>query len=307
MPARVVRVSPGEPVTIFDGHGNEAIGTVSAVQRRQVYVDFEDPRPVSREAKCLLTLAVSLPKGDRARVLVEKLTELGVARLIPLTCERTQGKQTGLNLDKLNRYVIEASKQCGRNQLMEVCQVRELADIITELPAAPVRWLAHPSGTTIEAAIDGDTEQPREVREATILIGPEGGFTDREVEFATESGWTIIALGARILRVETAAAAIAARLYPPVAKLAKSFGMCRSETRQEFRHCRSETRQEFRHCRSETRQEFRHCRSETRQEFRQCRSETRQEFRHRRSLKILEQLVMRVATAHGLCSDIPST
>jgi 16S rRNA (uracil1498-N3)-methyltransferase len=210
--ARVVRVSPGEQVTLFDGRGNEANGTVAAVQRRQVYVDFDDPQPVSREAECQLTLAVSLPKGDRARVLVEKLTELGVASLIPLTCERTQGKQTGLNMDKLQRYVVEASKQCGRNQLMKVCRAREFENIIAETSSDRIRWLAHPSGIAIKGAIDNANQHSGGTSQATILIGPEGGFTDREVDSASAHGWNIVALGARILRVETAAAAIVARL-----------------------------------------------------------------------------------------------
>jgi 16S rRNA (uracil1498-N3)-methyltransferase len=138
---------------------------------------------------------------------VEKCVELGVTRLVPLITDRSE-KQS---VDKLGRYVIEASKQCGRNRLMEIADpVRWsdwLATVASESGGLPRRsWVAHPGGKRIAGA-DFAEAQP-----TTLAIGPEGGLTDEEADEATEAGWELIGLGPRILRIETAALSLAALL-----------------------------------------------------------------------------------------------
>ena len=228
--ARVMRVSVGDPVVLFSGDGNEATGVIESVHRRQVYVHLNPPVAVSREAKHRIELAVSLPKGDRAKLLVEKLTELGVAKLTPLICKRTQGQASGKNLEKLQRYVIEASKQCERNVLMEVCEAVPFGEWVAgteQAPSTSIRIISHPTGRSIRESLaeGGISEQGiREPSESSpqsaggsgvvimALIGPEGGFADEEVEQAIAAGWKCISLGPRILRVETAAVALVSRL-----------------------------------------------------------------------------------------------
>jgi 16S rRNA (uracil1498-N3)-methyltransferase len=149
-----------------------------------------------------LTLAVALPRGDRQKWLVEKATELGVTRLVPLAAERGVAVANDATLDRLRRQVIEASKQCGRNRLLEIAPPVAATTYFQAGFTAAVRLLADPQGEPIARAAS---------RENTIFaIGPEGGFTESELDAARQSGWQLITLGVRILRVETAAIALAA-------------------------------------------------------------------------------------------------
>jgi 16S rRNA (uracil1498-N3)-methyltransferase len=197
----VMRATPGDRVVLFDGSGAEFDAAVASIARSAVELEILARREVDREARIPLTLAVPLPKGDRARWLIEKSVELGVARIIPLITSRsTAGKERGS--EKLERFVIEASKQCGRNRLMEIALPIRFDELLSlPLPDA-VRWIAHPAG-----------EPPTIVAgPVCAAIGPEGGFSDEEVQQAQAAGWRLAGLGPRILRVETAALAVAARL-----------------------------------------------------------------------------------------------
>ena len=118
--AHVMRAKSGTEVTVFDGSGAEFSATVARVGRAEIELKVTARHEVDRELPLLLTLGVALPKGDRQRWLVEKATELGVARIVPLLTERSNDRESPAALDKLRRAVIEASKQCGRNRLLEI-------------------------------------------------------------------------------------------------------------------------------------------------------------------------------------------
>jgi 16S rRNA (uracil1498-N3)-methyltransferase len=200
--ARVCRLRPGDQVYLFNGDGNQYPARVGEISRRWVVLNVFPPDSAARELAIDLQVAAPLPKGDRATFLVEKLTELGVSRFIPLRTRRSVVHPGEGKRDKLERVVIEASKQCGRNRLL---QVEPLVDWDThctrqDLPAA--RWLAHPgSADRLEAAR----------QDMALAVGPEGGFTPEEVEKARQNGWRLIDLGPTTLRVETAALILAAR------------------------------------------------------------------------------------------------
>lgn len=199
--AHVCRIRPGQAVCLFDGSGLEYPAIVRTIGKRQVSLDVMPGQKIDRESACRVIVASALPRGDRATFLVEKLTELGAARFVPLKTARSVVSPREGKLDKLHRHVIEACKQCGRNVLMDV---EPLADFLpwcgrADLPAA--RLLAHPGGEPLpEPAL----------AEVALAIGPEGGFTDEEVAQAVAAGWRLVSLGSRILRIETAALALAA-------------------------------------------------------------------------------------------------
>lgn len=196
----VMRGRVGDRVTLFDGSGAEFNAGVTETSRRAVTLAVLSREEVDREPRVSVTLGVALPKGDRQKALVDMLTQLGVARLVPLQTERSVAAPKASGLEKLRRVVVEASKQCGRNRLMRIEDPAPLQSFLTQTDAATKR-VAHPYGPS----------QP--LAEATgpmaIAIGPEGGFTDQEVGAAVEAGWPALSLGRSVLRIETAAVAAA--------------------------------------------------------------------------------------------------
>jgi 16S rRNA (uracil1498-N3)-methyltransferase len=209
----VMRGKVGDRVTLFDGSGAEFEAEIVRCGRSDVEARVLSRRDVDRELPFELVVGVSLPKGDRQKWLVEKLTELGVTELVPLATERGVAQPTDSALERLERGVIEAAKQCGRNRLMRVAKPQAFVHWVrAESDGVKVRkWIAHPTGSAI-ATFDLSAAMPTQ-----IAVGPEGGFTDEEVAAATAAGWQSVDLGPRILRVETAAAALAAvvALSPP--------------------------------------------------------------------------------------------
>jgi 16S rRNA (uracil1498-N3)-methyltransferase len=201
--AAVCRVRPGDQVCLFNGNGREYPARVVSSDRRQVVLEVTGEAAPNRELPHLLEVAAPLPKGDRAQFLLEKLTELGVTRFVPLQSRRSAVHPREAKLEKLGRYVIEASKQCGRNVLLEVQPLSAWEDYCRRGDLPVLRVVAHPGE-------DGRLRRDIEGADVAIAVGPEGGFTDEEMASARELGWQGVGLGPRILRVETAALVLAA-------------------------------------------------------------------------------------------------
>ncbi len=205
---RVLRVQTGESVVLFDGCGGEYDAEIEQIGKSSLSVAIRQHRLVERELPRPISLAVSLPKGDRQKVLIEKLVELGTTHLVPLETERSVAQPTPQAVKRLRRIVIAASKQCGRNRLMSIgepCTFAELLAPSQDSVAMP--WIVcDPSGhrplPQLVVASPG----------YAIAIGPEGGFTAKELQAATAAGLNVANLGPRILRVETAAVYAAAVL-----------------------------------------------------------------------------------------------
>jgi len=201
----VMRASVGAGATLFDGGGAEFEAEIHKVERNEVHFVIHRRLEVDRESAIRLTMAVALPKGDRQRYLVEKCVELGVRELVPLISERSVARPSEASIGKMQRVVIESSKQCGRNRLMKIGLPLRSEELFKSA-ATPSRWIAVVSGpNTVQSLPKSD-----EFTELCAAIGPEGGFSPDEVELAQHHGWRPIHLGPRILRVETAAVKIAA-------------------------------------------------------------------------------------------------
>ncbi len=201
----VMRAKSGDEIILFDGSGDEFPARVTALRRSEADAAILGRHTVDRELPCPVTLAVALPKGDRQRWLVEKAVELGVTRLVPLETARSVAQPNAKAVERLRRAVIEASKQCGRNRLMEIALPQAWSEFLDVTDGDQVRLLAHPSSEPRSARTPLAKSGP-----VTFAVGPEGGLTDGEVDQAADHGWQVISLGARILRIETAALALAA-------------------------------------------------------------------------------------------------
>jgi 16S rRNA (uracil1498-N3)-methyltransferase len=247
----VMRLSAGAEVTLFDGSGSEFSARVEQIRHAQVELAVLSRAQIDRELPAALTLGVALPKGDRQRWLVEKAVELGVASLVPLETARSVARPTEQALARLRRTVIEASKQCGRNRLMEIAPPQTWAEFLAAPSGDSFRLFAHPCAglpSTFGRGVGGEggpaveeagcaslpsPDQPsvgarrgaggeglsggaRGDHRVFLAIGPEGGFTDEEVSAALSAAWRQVDLGPRILRIETAALALVAQIavYP---------------------------------------------------------------------------------------------
>jgi len=209
--SNVVRLRPGEELTLLDGSGREARARLVSVRRGVAVVEVLDVAEVDREAWCRLTVATAVPRGLQMDFLVQKCCELGVARLIPVLTERGVVDPTRRgehHLTRWRRLVREATKQCGRTRLMEVEPPASFGEAVEHAGPDDLRLIAtlEPDAIPLGKAIRGMRATPG----VFALVGPEGGFTPGEVALARRAGFRPISLGARVLRVETAALAIAA-------------------------------------------------------------------------------------------------
>ncbi len=199
------RLSPGDEIVLFDGCGGAAVSRLGADRSRDGSLAVTVERRLECEPLPSVTVATAVPKGDRWSTLLDMLGQLGATRIVPLDCERSVVAAEQVRRERAERILVEACKQArrawspilaGPSTPLEV--VRRALD-----PAATPGGraaLAHPGGAPLAALRDaGDPSAPM-----TILVGPEGGFTEREVDECRAAGATLASLGDGILRVETA-------------------------------------------------------------------------------------------------------
>lgn len=202
--ARVLRKQPGDRVVLFDGAGIEATAEVSQVTKDRAELRVLETRVRTSSQENFLTMATAVPKGDRFRWLVEKATELGVRRLVPLETERSIVAPGAGKLQKMRNTVIAASKQAQRSRLMEIDEPVAWEAFLRDKCSTSAVFVAHPTGTSLEVATDESGGPPK-----VVCVGPEGGFTEEEIAVATEAGAKLVHLGPHVLRTETAAIALA--------------------------------------------------------------------------------------------------
>ncbi len=203
--AKVLRARSGDELVLFNGDGRERPGRISSVRGARVAVAVGRAASVDRESPLALTLLQSVPRGDRMDFIVQKATELGVRRIVPVLSQRSvvrlDAGQAESKAAHWRAVALGACEQSGRNCLPTIDAPRRLTDYLgAEPPAATTRLVlepdpAHGAGTwTAGAALE-------------IGIGPEGGFTPDELEAFRIAGFHRICLGPRIMRAETAALA----------------------------------------------------------------------------------------------------
>jgi 16S rRNA (uracil1498-N3)-methyltransferase len=192
--AVVCRLRPGDRVYLFNGDGRQYPAVVETIQKQNVALSVTGIEAPARELGFRLQVAAPLPKADRAAFLVEKLTELGATSLVPLRTARSVVHPRETRLEKLQRTVIEASKQCGRNVLMHIEPLVDWEAFCSRDQDGKDKILGHPGEHMI-------VDSPSEAGDRIVAVGPEGGFTEEEVALARAAGWRTVSLGPRILRV----------------------------------------------------------------------------------------------------------
>lgn len=207
---RVLRLDPGAPITLFDGSGGEYAGTLER-DGRKWWAKVGAHDPVERESPLSITLLQGIARGERMDLIVQKSTELGVARIVPVIAERSvvkvDAKQRDRKLEHWRAIAIAACEQCGRNRVPEIAEPRGVGDAIAALPAG-LRCLLAADGSETLAGAATRAGSPQ----ITLLIGPEGGIAPNEQSFALANGFTACRMGPRIMRTETAGLAALAAL-----------------------------------------------------------------------------------------------
>ncbi len=193
-------------MTLFDGSGIEGLAELTAIANGTVDVVVRETHAASTEPDVSVVLATAVPKGDRFGWLIEKATELGVQRIVPLITERSIVLPGEGKLEKMRRTIVEASKQCGRSRLMQLDVPVRWAEFVARDVSASATLVAHPAGEPFELS------GPVTAGPLVAAVGPEGGFTDAELLLAVRAGAKLVSLGGRLLRIETAAVALAALL-----------------------------------------------------------------------------------------------
>jgi 16S rRNA (uracil1498-N3)-methyltransferase len=198
---RVLRLEPGAAITLFDGHGGEYAGTLER-DGRNWWARVGAHDPVERESPLDITLLQGVARGERMDLIVQKATELGVTRIVPVLAERSVVKiderQRQRKLGHWQAVAIAACEQCGRNRIPAVSEPRALGDALAALPPGTSRCLLAADGPQPLASV------PRSGAGVVLLIGPEGGLADNERRFASAHDFTAYRLGPRVLRTETA-------------------------------------------------------------------------------------------------------
>lgn len=205
--ARVLRLSPGDPLTVFDGHGGEYAARIEAIRKGAVIVEVQARSASSRESPLSLTLAQGVSRGERMDWVVQKATELGVTRIVPVLTERTVVKLDARQSERKRAHwqgiAVAACEQSGRERIPEVAEPLELHEFLGSIDARATRLLLSPAGTQRVR----DLKAPDGDGGIIVLIGPEGGLAETEQRTALSAGFLAVRLGPRVLRTETAAVA----------------------------------------------------------------------------------------------------
>jgi 16S rRNA (uracil1498-N3)-methyltransferase len=204
----VLRLKEGDGFVLFNGSGGEHAATLTRLLRGRCHARVGAHNEMERESPLIITLAMGISAGDRMDYAVQKATELGVLRILPLATERSVVRLSEGRADRRLAHwrgvAIAACEQCGRNRLPLVEPVLELDQLLASPPTG-MKLLLSPGS-------DGKLSELSRGEEITLLIGAEGGLSPRERERALRAGFVAVRFGPRILRTETAPLAVVAAI-----------------------------------------------------------------------------------------------
>ena len=209
---RVLRLKAGDGVTLFNGDGREYHAKLTSADPRAAKVQVESMDAPGRESPLRITLVQSLARGEKMDWIIQKATELGVARIWPVASARSEvrldGSRGEKRLDHWRAVAVAACEQCGRNVLPEIGPPETLTATLAAHPAndAQTRWMLHPGGATRLRNAGSATP------DVVLAVGPEGGFDNNDLDALRNAGFRALALGPRVLRTETAGLAAVAAL-----------------------------------------------------------------------------------------------
>ena len=207
----VLRMAIGDNVVLFNGQGGEYTATLTTIEKRRANAEIKAFSPREAELPYAITLAQALPEGSKMDWIIEKAVELGATAIQPLSAQRCvvrlSEERAAKKSGHWNGIIISAAEQCGRNRLPHLADVADFERWVTR-PNLHQRLILTPRAT--QSLSDWARHHPPQ--SATLIIGPEGGLTDREENLACDHGVLPLSIGSRVLRTETAGLAALAAL-----------------------------------------------------------------------------------------------
>ncbi|MBE7037935.1 MAG: 16S rRNA (uracil(1498)-N(3))-methyltransferase [Ruminococcaceae bacterium] len=205
---KVLRLNSGDEVVVCDYKNKDYICKISAFLENEVQLDIIEIKDNFSEPPIDVTIYQSLPKSDKMELIIQKCVEIGVKKFVPVASKRSVVK---LNDDKKKiirwqRIADEAAKQCGRGIKVEVNDVLSFKEAIKSVDDDTLKLI--PYENEKELSIKTVLKESKH-KKIAVFIGPEGGFSDEEIDFALANGFSAVTLGPRILRCETAPIAVA--------------------------------------------------------------------------------------------------
>ena len=209
----VKRLKVGDNIIVFNGMGDEFEAEIEDIEDNRVKVKINQQKTISKENIVGIDIAFAIPKGKRSHLLIQKCTELGVHKLIPINYARSVVKlkdDCSAKIEKWQKIAIEASKQCGRNTITEIGEVVNFDNILKTVDSYDLSLFACSQSDANN--LKNTLQEHPKPNNIISFIGPEGGFATNEIEMAIKAGCKFVSLGSRILRIETAAIAVSAIL-----------------------------------------------------------------------------------------------
>lgn len=198
--SKALRLKLGDAIVVFDGRGGEYEAVLTRLDRERVDVKVGAWREGDRESPIAVGLAQGLPEADKMDWIIQKAVELGIAWIQPLVCDRSvvrlSAERAARREAHWRRVAIAACEQCGRNRVPEVRPTLGFMSWIA-VPSGATRWLLDPGAAPLAA-------RPAPAGPLELLVGPEGGLSERELDLAASRAFEGVGLGPRVLRTETA-------------------------------------------------------------------------------------------------------
>lgn len=206
--ANVLRYKVGDNISVIDGSGTDYDCKITQINKKNLVLVVEGLKDCNAEAKTNVTVFQALVKGDKFEVIIQKLTELGIKKLVPFHSEFCQVKPNTTRLDRLEKISIEALKQCGRAKKVEIENILSFDKMIESLKDYDTIIFAY-ENATLSLARDMFLTNNKVSKNVAIIVGSEGGFSKAEVDKLTKlNNVKMVTMGNRILRAETASIAL---------------------------------------------------------------------------------------------------
>ncbi len=206
---KVLRLGVGDRIIVFDNESTEYKGIIENISSEFIAIRIQSSSSVETESALKLYLFQAILKGNKMDDVIRQATQLGVSRIFPVISERTQIRRTA-KVERWNKIAVESTKQCGRTRPPEVSRPIVFHNFGEIKKRSEMKIMLYENETELLGTYINSRSKP--VNSVNVFIGPEGGFSEKEISEAKKNGYAVLGLGKRILRAETASIASLALL-----------------------------------------------------------------------------------------------